>query len=320
MDMTSLKQAIKAEYGIEIRQLHRLEGGEKNMVYRIDHSPCVLRVYQKSADRSGIHFEHMLLLSLKEQLPYISQPYVTKSGTFLEIDGHPAAVMRYIDGVTPVKEELDEAFCHQAGTCLGEIHRQTSAAAAALPAISSRKSLLEMDFFDNDMYSWDTATAWLAKTKYRPRLPYFKDTLRFCESYFHTKKFSPALPIHGDYYEGNLLCRDGKIVGVIDFDDTKPEFPEYEIARSLWEFTRDDANFTFHPALREAYLSGYSRSMPVSLTEADILAVVGFVRIMEILSNASSMIKGDLLERFDEEYNDLNFKWSKKIFKKLATL
>ena len=320
MDMTSLKHAIKAEYGIEIGQLHRLEGGEKNMVYRIDRSPYVLRVYQKSADRSGIHFEHALLLSLQKRLSYISQPYVTKSGTFLEIDGHPAAVMRYIDGITPAREDIDGAFCHQAGICLGEIHRQASGAASALPAVRSRKSLLEMDFFDNDMYSWDTATAWLAKTKYRTRLPYFKDTLRFCESYFHTKKFSPLLPIHGDYYEGNLLCRDGKIVGVIDFDDTKLEFPEYEIARSLWEFTRDDATFTFRPALREAYLSGYSSIMSIALTESDVLAVVGFVRIMEILSNASSMIKGDLLEGFDEEYNDLNFKWSKKIFRKLATL
>ena len=43
-------------------------------------------------------------------------------------------------------------------------------------------------------------------------------------------------PVHGDFYRRNLLCRDGRIVGLIDWDEARPDVQLREVAWAVWEF------------------------------------------------------------------------------------
>lgn len=49
-----------------------------------------------------------------------------------------------------------------------------------------------------------------------------------------------ALPIHGDYYGGNLLIGEAGITGVIDWFDAEIAPHEQEVAWAVWEFCHND--------------------------------------------------------------------------------
>ncbi|MEU4225344.1 phosphotransferase [Nonomuraea sp. NPDC026600] len=46
-------------------------------------------------------------------------------------------------------------------------------------------------------------------------------------------------PLHGDYYTGNTLARDGRIVAVLDWDETFVGAPELELAAAALEWGDD---------------------------------------------------------------------------------
>ncbi|MBA3765090.1 MAG: phosphotransferase, partial [Actinobacteria bacterium] len=45
----------------------------------------------------------------------------------------------------------------------------------------------------------------------------------------------PPLPIHGDYYAGNLFVKGMLVIGVIDWSDARLEHHEQEVAWAMWE-------------------------------------------------------------------------------------
>jgi Ser/Thr protein kinase RdoA (MazF antagonist) len=47
--------------------------------------------------------------------------------------------------------------------------------------------------------------------------------------------------VHGDFYRGNLRCRNHSIVGLFDWDDARMWTLENELAWSVWEFAQVDA-------------------------------------------------------------------------------
>ncbi len=49
-----------------------------------------------------------------------------------------------------------------------------------------------------------------------------------------------GLPIHGDYYGGNLIVAGDRIVGVIDWSDASLAPQEREVAWAVWEFCQNE--------------------------------------------------------------------------------
>jgi Ser/Thr protein kinase RdoA (MazF antagonist) len=54
-------------------------------------------------------------------------------------------------------------------------------------------------------------------------------------------------PLHGDYYPRNILCADGRITGIIDWDEATMGFLADELGWAAWEFCHspsgDDLDF-----------------------------------------------------------------------------
>jgi len=164
----------------------------------------------------------------------------------------------------------------------------------------------------NYLYDWDTAAAWLSGTQFAPELPYIIEQLPGLWGSIARLNL-PLIPIHGDYYAGNLLWDGKKITGVVDFDDSRLEWAQYEIARSLWEFTRDDAAFVLDPRRRDAYLEGYSSANPGIAHDLGLyMKFIKLIRLIEILSTATSQVRGDLLGDFDMDYHWTNLLWCKE--------
>jgi hypothetical protein len=67
----------------------------------------------------------------------------------------------------------------------------------------------------------------------------------------------PEVPIHGDFYGGNLIVADGRIAGVIDWSDAHLSHPEQEVAWATWEFCQNDAGDDLIDDRAEAFLRTY---------------------------------------------------------------
>lgn len=67
------------------------------------------------------------------------------------------------------------------------------------------------------------------------------------------------LPIHGDFYGGNLLVSDDRVVGVVDWSEASIEPMEQEVSWALWEFCQDDAGEDLVEDAVEPFLDAYLR-------------------------------------------------------------
>jgi aminoglycoside phosphotransferase (APT) family kinase protein len=69
-----------------------------------------------------------------------------------------------------------------------------------------------------------------------------------------------TLPIHGDFYGGNLIVADGRVAGVIDWSDAHLAHPEQEVAWATWEFCQNEAGDDLVDEQAEAFLQAYVAS------------------------------------------------------------
>lgn len=70
----------------------------------------------------------------------------------------------------------------------------------------------------------------------------------------------PPLPIHGDYYAGNLFVKGMLVIGVIgviDWSDARLEHHEQEVAWAMWEFCQNDDGDDLVESDAEAFLQAY---------------------------------------------------------------
>jgi aminoglycoside phosphotransferase (APT) family kinase protein len=67
----------------------------------------------------------------------------------------------------------------------------------------------------------------------------------------------PGVPIHGDFYAGNLLAVHDRISGVIDWWDARLGHREQEVAWAAWEFCQNDRGEDLVDADAAAFLDRY---------------------------------------------------------------
>jgi Ser/Thr protein kinase RdoA (MazF antagonist) len=65
------------------------------------------------------------------------------------------------------------------------------------------------------------------------------------------------LPIHGDFYGGNLFVRGDRIVGVVDWSDADLMPMEQEVSWAVWEFCQDAGGEDLVDERAEAFLRAY---------------------------------------------------------------
>ncbi len=66
-------------------------------------------------------------------------------------------------------------------------------------------------------------------------------------------------PLHGDYYVGNLLERDGSVVAILDFDEARIAPLLLETAGAIFEFSRDEEH-RLDPQSARRFLAQYRAS------------------------------------------------------------
>jgi Ser/Thr protein kinase RdoA (MazF antagonist) len=228
-----LVRAVAARYGLELSgPVERLEGGHENdlLLVRDTSRPYVIRVEAGRADPRGLEWEHALVTALAERIPEVVTPLAAEDrSTFFVHHGHAVSLLPFVEG-SPADRERD---WEAAARLLGRLH--AAAAHMELPPRPGQPSLYERDWSPPPRRQEAPA----ALVEARARIEY---ELRRAAEWLRRTQL-PRGPIHGDYYRGNVLVSDARVVGVVDWRESHVDAWAYELANGVWEFCKTGDDF-----------------------------------------------------------------------------
>ncbi|MEV4677959.1 MULTISPECIES: phosphotransferase enzyme family protein [Actinomadura] len=192
----------------------RLYGGEESAAYRVD--GLVVRVGPATRTTAEAEWCHSIALHAAATMPEAVAPLRARDGaTVVRIDGRPVSVWRHVEGEWP-DADVPEMRA-QGARLLARLHR---ALASHRPPPRPVTAFVEIGLYGEPPHDVPALAdpgldRWLAE--------------------FHHR--NPARqPLHGDYYAGNTLARDGRLVAVLDWDEAIVGAPELEVASAALEW------------------------------------------------------------------------------------
>ncbi|WP_063058419.1 phosphotransferase enzyme family protein [Nocardia sienata] len=204
----TVRAAVAASWGY-VGDSERLHGGEESAAYRV--GEVVVRIGSPRRDPQEMEWCHGIAAAARA-VPEVVTPLPRADGSTVEmVSGHPVTVWPLVDGRWT--DSADPVQFLEAAGLLARVHR---ALAEHRPPARPRPSFLEIGLDG-------TPSAELPDPELDRWLAAFTATTR-------------AQPLHGDYYEGNLLSRDGHVVALIDWDEAAIGPPELEVASAALEF------------------------------------------------------------------------------------
>lgn len=197
------------------------------------------------ADPESVRWEHALLRFLAEAIEQVVAPLAALDGSTFFVDGgRVVAVFPFLEGGE--LRSQGSLFRLELPELLARIHQRARAwpVAAQRPGVPS---LRERDWDRNDWWDWSLVE------KSPPLVRAFEelrqwvadaDDLRVC-------------PIHGDFHTGNMLVRNGRIAGIVDWQYARRDWPAFELAGMAWDLSWDGSSTTIDPGLRDEVVRNY---------------------------------------------------------------
>lgn len=194
---------------------------------------CFLKRYHPSLrNASVIYAQHTLVEHLRRSgFPAPAVLATITGDTLLMLNGEFYEVQEHIEGGD--YDRQNPAHLQEAALVLGRYHTQT----AGFRTLALRQGDLYGPVFLRRNLG-KLVTTW--RLEYNP---IFRSSIRKLASHaddleiaFTSHGALPHLAIHGDYYADNLLYRDDRIVGVVDYDKARWQPRVVELAEALIYF------------------------------------------------------------------------------------
>jgi aminoglycoside phosphotransferase (APT) family kinase protein len=159
-----------------------------------------------------------------------------------EILAKPYLVIEYVDGHTEFDPARSDSVVDALATCLRDIHR-------------SDLSTLDLSFLPEQEL--------VCARRLRTRPETVDDSLdegrirQVLEPVWPPRRRNRSVLLHGDFWPGNVLWRDGRLVAVIDWEDAAIGDPLADLASSRLEIL-----WAFGPAAMRDFTARYAALMP----------------------------------------------------------
>ncbi|MGR6914131.1 phosphotransferase enzyme family protein [[Actinomadura] parvosata] len=213
---SEIREVVAATWGVE-GSAERLHGGEESAAYRLDGH--VIRIGPEGRPAGEQEWCHAIARHAAATLPEAVAPLPTPDGaTVVVVAGRPISCWPYVEGSWPDADVPAQRVA--AARLLARLHRALSGfdpGPRPVPAFQESGLYGEPpeDAAGLDDPSLDR---WL--------------------SGFHARH-PRRHPLHGDFYAGNTLARDGAIVAVLDWDECFVGAPELDLAGAALEWGDD---------------------------------------------------------------------------------
>ncbi|NRA57302.1 MAG: phosphotransferase [Phycisphaerales bacterium] len=220
--------------GATLRGVEALTGGVSAQVHRLDldlpggeSTSVVLRIHGDDPNALTADREFALLRAVCDTGVPVPRPIDVDAGG--DLIGRPWVLMPFVDGATELPDA--DRGIEAMADALASINRMGR---EALPTLPDRcDPLPEAIEFLPEGDEWLALRTWLA--------------MQTGTTYDGT----PAL-LHGDFWPGNLLWRDGAIVAILDWEDAAVGDPLSDVAGACLEI-RYDHGVTGAQRFRDAY-------------------------------------------------------------------
>jgi aminoglycoside phosphotransferase (APT) family kinase protein len=240
--LESLPQGLAERYGLRLpTRGEPLARGATGGIVRA--GDFVVRLDR--TDPESVRWEHALLRFLSEDIEQVIVPLAALDGSTFCLDGgRVISIFPFVDG-----DELrsQEALVRQElPVLLAHLHRR----AQAWPVTEQRPgvpSLRERDWDRNDWWDWSL----VEKT---PPLVRAFEELR---DWVAGADDLCVCAIHGDFHSGNVLVRDTRIAGVVDWQYARLDWPALELAGVVWDLAWDGESPTIDVAVRDEITRRY---------------------------------------------------------------
>ncbi|PXX57490.1 Ser/Thr protein kinase RdoA (MazF antagonist) [Nocardia tenerifensis] len=204
-----IRAAVAAEWGYK-GDGERLFGGEESAAYRL--GDVVVRIGALNRDPATVEWCNGIAVAAARTVPEAVAPLHRANGeTVAMVAGRPITVWPLVEGQwASIEDPIQMA---EAARLLARLHR---ALADHRPPPRPEPSFLAigLDGAPSAELPDPELDRWLAE---------FTGSAR-------------VHPLHGDYYEGNLLARGGHVIAALDWDEALVAPPEVELASAALEF------------------------------------------------------------------------------------
>ena len=203
----SVIDEIDEAFGTQLaRDPRRLEGGEESAAFRC--GDVVVRVGPTWRGDAELAWSNDVALAAAEAVAEVVAPLIRPNGsTVVRIDDRPVTLWPFVDGAKADDRDADQRT--QAADLLARVHRALGRMPWRPRPPSGAPVAPTPDLDDHDL---DT---WLA---------------------IFDRDHPATTALHGDFYAGNTLAVDGRIAGLIDWDEALLGPPERELAWAAWEW------------------------------------------------------------------------------------
>jgi Ser/Thr protein kinase RdoA (MazF antagonist) len=231
--------AVVRHWGVEATEDgERLHGGEESSAYRVGGN--VIRIGPEWRSDAELEWSYAVTSHAAETVPEAVAPLRTAGGAaIVRVAGRPVSVWPYRAGTWA--DDDDDATFDQAADLLARLHRALSTYAPGPRPGPGPPFAAAPDLEDPEL------DGWLAD---------------------FDAAHPDRQPLHGDYYDGNMLSADGRIVALLDWDETFVGPPERELAWAAWEW--GDGLWTFDFAEAHEFIEAYHAAGGVAQGVDDI--------------------------------------------------
>lgn len=190
---------------------------------------------------------------LAQNLPEVVAPLVAVDGRMaFQWNDRPVSVWPFITGV-PL-DRYDHGQVGQAARLLARLHQESSAQRS--------------EVHDDGIPGVDNAAAaadLLADTG-------LDDWLDQCRT--RSGDGNGQGWRHGDFFWQNILCHEGAVVGLVDWDDISFGPTDIELAWAMWEFSKSARGDRLIPGTAAAFLAEYRQAGGRTTPLADLVPLV----------------------------------------------
>ncbi|MEV4222365.1 phosphotransferase [Nonomuraea sp. NPDC049725] len=245
-----IREAVALAWGVE-GEGERLHGGEESAAYRLDGH--VIRVGPVGRSAAESEWCHAIARHAAAGLPEAVAPLPAADGTatVVVVAGRPISCWPYVEGSWA---DSDVPAQREAGArLLARLHRSLAGfrpgprpvpafqesglyGPPPRPEAEPKEPGLERQTKDPGLEKPEPKNPSLEPQSGDPDLqdPELDRWLVACHAAHPVRH-----PLHGDYYTGNTLVRDGRIVAVYDWDESFVGAPELELAAAALEWGDD---------------------------------------------------------------------------------
>ena len=234
-----------------------------NYLVQIKKKKFILTIYEKRMNPKDLPFFIGLMTNLYNSNFKCPKPIINKNGNYIsEILGKKAAIVSFLEG--SAKKNLSPQNCYDIGVEAAKLHKITKKISL------KRKNNLSLDSWSGLFNKVEEDCSKIDKSL--PKI--IKKSLKEIKKNWPKKL--PSGIIHADLFPDNVLFKNEKITGIIDFYFSCHDFYSFEIAVCLNALCFDGVkeNLSFNVTKARKFIKGYSSIRKLNNDEKKYLKVL----------------------------------------------